>query len=204
MERESAADGFLVEDGHVVQARRTNGVWSDAERLSHGVQTLSEPVETIPVFGRRIHGEAALHRAQRLTDSARPVVGLEQDKSDSDLGRSLERESVERAVHRARGVVEVVELPDRRDPGVPHLAERADADIAEGSVVERLDERVHRLAPCPEAARPRGKRLAAVAKSALEGVSGRRRSRARARSGEGDRSAPRRALPPPRSAPPHR
>ena len=67
--------------------------------------------------------------------------------------------------------MEVVELAHGGDARRPHLAEGLEAEGPEARPASsRLDQGVHRLAPGPEAAGPRGEGLAAAAQAALEGV----------------------------------
>ena len=99
------------------------------------------------------------------------VAGVEQGDPDPGLARGGDQrraDLVRIVVGLAAGrVVEVVELADRGDPGERHLGEGrpGEAEVALG--VEPRRERVHLLAPGPEAPAPA---LRAAAQRAVKGV----------------------------------
>ncbi len=107
---------------------------------------------------------------ERLADGAGGVVGLEQHDADAGGGRGLEHDPVELVVGAVARVVEIMELAHGGDAGVPHLLERLDREPEQLALVEPLDQRVHRLPPGPEVARPGREPLASTAEAALEGV----------------------------------
>ena len=93
------------------------------------------------------------------------------DDADPRLGRGGEHHRVEGVVERRRiAMMDVVELADRRDAGPAHLAEGEEREGVELRGVQPSDQRVHRLAPGPEAAGAGGEGLAQAAQAALEGV----------------------------------
>ena len=87
------------------------------------------------------------------------------------VGGGGEHDLVEGVVVGVRiAMVDVVELAHGGDAGRPHLAEGLEGERPQLVRVQPSDQGVHRLAPGPEVAGPRGEGLAAPPQAALEGV----------------------------------
>ena len=169
VERQPPAARFGVQRLDLDEAHGADAVGDHPQRLGRPLETAGETIDLLPVLPQVERREPRLGRLQRPADPARRVVRLQQDDPDADLRGRLQHDLVERVVPVAI-VMEVVELAYGGDAGVAHLGEGLGTGPAELSAVERADQRVHRLAPAPEAAGSRAELFAGAAQPALEGM----------------------------------
>jgi hypothetical protein len=121
-------------------------------------------VEEPPLPGdRRRAAEVALGVEDR--QQGQPDAGRAGRRRDAlrRLGDVLVRPPV-------RGMVQVVELADRREAGLQHLGEGEGRDGLDGVGVEAVEEAVHDLAPGPEAVGRGAAALGQARHAALEAV----------------------------------
>ena len=148
-------------------ARRPDAVGGHAHRLRGRLERGAQAVDVAPEPVDARCGEPALRPLEWAARRAGGVVAVEQHQANTDVACRLEHGLVERKIALAL-VVHVVELAHRGDAGVAHFGERAGGDPPERDPVQRADQRVHRLAPGPEAARAAWESLAVTPKGTLK------------------------------------
>ena len=101
--------------------------------------------------------EPQLHPLELPVEPALQIARVEQCDPDAGAGGGGDQDLAHRvriAVRHAAGpVVQIVELPHRRDAAQGHLGEQRLSEVEVALGIEALGDGVHLLPPCPEVAR---------------------------------------------------